>query len=458
MIVKRFLQLTKGLSSAERSGVVLRTALISVATRGVTTFASILTVPLVLHHVGSERYGIWMAAIALSTFFGLADGGVTKSLIAEVAKAHGACDRERVRVLIASAFAATVAFALPFLAITLIAVSLIDWAWAFNLSDHRLEREAALVVGIICISFAVTYPVTVIREARLGLMQGPEVNLWDFLGVILGFGGLVVAVETEAGLVAIAALWASGPAIARAAAAIVFLAGRGRDLLPSWRNIDIGVSRALVEGGAAFLFYALTQALALQSDQVLIARFFGAEKVAEYAIVQRLFLQPQVLVTLGLAAQWPAYGEALGRGDFNWIWRHLRCSIVLYAAFAALACGLLGVLCDPILKIWVGAMFAPPLLVGSMVALGITAAVANVLAFFLMSVGLSRRLLIAQGVLAVVTLPLELVLIPRIGTPGAAIAATLGYLLAYVLPYIFLRDRLLTLLFACLRSSLYLPA
>ena len=186
MIVTMLLQLTKGRFSAERSGVVLRTALTSVATRVVTTLASLLTVPLVLHHVGSERYGIWMAAIALSTLFALADCGVTKGLIAEVAKAHGACDRERVRVLIASAFAATIAFALPFLAIALIAVSLIDWAWAFNLSDRRLEREAALVVAIICITFAVTYPVTVIREARLGLMQGPEVNLWDLLGIIPG--------------------------------------------------------------------------------------------------------------------------------------------------------------------------------------------------------------------------------------------------------------------------------
>ena len=444
MTVTMLRQLTKGRFGAERSGVVLRTALTSVAARVVTTFASLLTVPLVLHHVGSERYGIWMAAIALSTLFGLADCGVTKSLVAEVAKAHGACDRERVRVLIASAFAATIAFALPFLATTLIVVSQIDWAWAFNLSDRRLEHEAALVVAIICITFAVTYPVTVIREARLGLMQGPEVNLWDLLGIFLGFGGLVLAVASGAGLVAIAALWACGPAIARAVAAIIFLAGRGRDLLPSWRNVDIGVSRALVGGGAAFLVYALTQALALQSDQVLIARFFGAEKVADYAVVQRLFLQPQVLVTLGLAAQWPAYGEALGRGDFVWIGRHLRHSIALYAAFAALACGVLGVLCDPILKIWVGDIAVPPFLVGSMVALGITAAVANVLAFFLMSVGLSRLLLIAQGVLTVVTLPLELLLIPRIGTPGAAIAATFGYLLAYVLPCLFLRDRLLS--------------
>ena len=114
MIVTTLLQLTKGLFSAERSGVVLRTALTSVVTRGVTTLASLLTVPLVLHHVGSERYGIWMAAIALSTFFALADCGVTKGLIAEVAKAHGACNRERVRVLIASAIAATFGYLLAY--------------------------------------------------------------------------------------------------------------------------------------------------------------------------------------------------------------------------------------------------------------------------------------------------------------------------------------------------------
>lgn len=100
-----------------------------------------------------------------------------------------------------------------------------------------------------------------------------------------------------------------------------------------------------------------------------------------------------------------------------------------------IACGLIGLLCNPILKIWVGGTItAKPLLVWVMIAASIAATVGNVFAFFLMSVARLRQLLIAQVVLVLITLPLDFMLIPRIGPAGAAIASMFGYLIAYVLP------------------------
>ena len=74
-------------------------------TRGFSIALSLLSVPLVLRYAGQERYGLWMTAIAVSSLFGIADGGVTNGLIALTAKAHGADDRARVRALISSALA-----------------------------------------------------------------------------------------------------------------------------------------------------------------------------------------------------------------------------------------------------------------------------------------------------------------------------------------------------------------
>ena len=403
-------------------------------TRGFSIIASLITVPIVLHHLGAERYGVWMAAIALTTLFAMADGGVTNGLISLVSNAYGAGDRARIRVLVGSALAATSAFVFLFLAAVLIAVRFVDWTWAFNLSDPAIGREAAMVVSIICLSYALGTPATVVCWARLGLLQGAAVNIWDFCGTVLAFTGLVAAVLLGYGVVTIAAVWVAGPVLVRSVGALMFLAGPGRDLGPAWRDISASACRTLVASGGMFMIYTVTQALSVQSDQILIARFLGADSVADYSIVQRLLSQPQVLVTLVLVAQWPAYGEALGRRDDAWIGRHFKQSLVAFTGFAVIMCVLLGIFCQDILKFWVGgSIVAAPTLVTAMAVCGIVATIANAFSFFF-SLGLHRPLVFTQIAMVAIKLPLTILLLPRIGNAGAAIGTTVGYLLALVIP------------------------
>ncbi len=439
-LVKKLMEKIRG---PTRSGVILRTAAVSLLNRALSIVASLLTVPLVLQHVGRERYGIWMAAITLSAIYTAADGGVSKGLIAMVAKAHGAGDRNQIRALVSCALATTMLLASILLAVVLAVVMLVDWQWAFNLSQPSLGREAAAVIATICVCYAASFPPTVIRETRLGLQEGAAVQLWDLAATVLGFAGLVIAVLSGCGLVVIAGVWVGAGVLARTIAALLFLAGPGRDLFPAWAHVDKVVCRSLLAAGAVFTLYTVTQVLAPQSDQLLIARFLGTAEVADYAIVQRLFLQAQVLVTLGLIAQWPAYGEALGRGDIAWIERHMKRSLLGYAVFAAVFCGALAVVCQPILKAWVGgAVTASPFLVAMMALYGAIACLANVFAFFYMSLGLNRPLVFSQLAMVAIVTPVSLLLIPRFGPPGAAMAATAGYLLAFVVPGLFLLDRI----------------
>jgi len=428
-----------------RSAAVLRTAFVSMLARGFSIVSSLVTVPIVLHHLGAERYGVWMAAIALATWFMIADGGITKSLIAQVAQAHGADDRTRIRILVGSAIAMTVAFTLLFFVAVLIGVRLVDWTWVFNLSDPALGREAGSAVTIICACYALAFPATVVRETRLGLLQGGAVNTWDLGGSMLGFAGLVTVVSLGYGLELIAAVWSGAPALARTVGALVFLWGEGRDIVPSWRDVRPAVCRSLLGGGSVFMIYTLALALSVQSDQILIARFLGAEAVADYSVVQRLFNQPPVLVTLFLAAQWPAYGEALGRGDFDWIRRHFRQTLIGFMIVGTILCGLLGYFCQDILRVWVGgAIVASPTLVTAMAIYGVVAIIASVFSFFFMSLQLYRPLIFAQVAMTAINLPLTIFLLPRIGSPGAIIGTTAGYLFALVLPGFVMLRHILT--------------
>jgi O-antigen/teichoic acid export membrane protein len=422
-----------------REGAVIRTAITSFVTRGLSVIASLLTVPLVLQYAGQERYGIWMAAIAVTTLFAAADGGVSNALIGLVAKASGAGNREKVRVLVASAFATACALTIIFTGIALAIISAIDWTRAFNLSNSSLGAEARIVVSTLCIGVGAAFPATVFREARVGLLQGARVNLWDFGGLAAGFAGLLVAIYFDLGLPTIAAIWAGAPALARTAGAAVFLAGPGRDLFPSLSKAQLGASRSLLAGGGIYVLYSVTQMLSIQSGPILIAKYLGAAAVADFSVVQRLFLQPQVIATIALAAQWPAYGDAMGRGDLAWVRQHFRRSLVIYTLASAAICGGLALFSRDILMIWVGtAVTVPKYFIPAMFVLGVITTLSSVFAYFFLALAWHRPLIFAQLTMAVVGLAVSIYAIPLIGSLGAVIAAAAAYLTAYVLPGLFL--------------------
>jgi len=85
--VRRFLSprkhevATEATRSAERHRRALLTSATGFAARGVSMGASLITIPLTLHYLGNERFGLWMtisSIVAMATFadFGIGNGVV----------------------------------------------------------------------------------------------------------------------------------------------------------------------------------------------------------------------------------------------------------------------------------------------------------------------------------------------------------------------------------------------
>jgi len=60
-------------------------------------------------------------------------------------------------------------------------------------------------------------------------------------------------------------------------------------------------------------------AIGYASDNIVIAQIIGAAAVAVYAIPQKMFSFIEVVASMAVSPLWPAYGEALARGDVRWI-------------------------------------------------------------------------------------------------------------------------------------------
>jgi O-antigen/teichoic acid export membrane protein len=178
------------------------------------------------------------------------------------------------------------------------------------------------------------------------------------------------------------------------------------------------------------------------SDNLVIAQLQGAEAVTGYAVPWRLFNVAQTFLAIAPQALWPAYREAMVRGEHGWVAKAFRRSLRVGLALAVVPAAFLVAFGGPLVRMWVQGRVDPSrgllaALAASMVVFAIGAAIAN----FLNALGAVRAQLVLMAIAAVLGLFLKVVLVSRLGPTGAPIASTCAYGAAFVIPGLWLAVR-----------------
>ena len=143
------------------------------------------------------------------------------------------------------------------------------------------------------------------------------------------------------------------------------------------------------------------------------------------------------VLNMALSPLWPAYGEAIARGDHDWVKQTLYRSIILSVGLAAFLSTVLVFAGPWLLKLWVGKEINPPFLL--ILGLGtwkVVEAGGNAMAMFLNGanvVGLQIGLASAMGGTAIV---LKVLLVGRFGVSGAPWSVIVAYCVFVILPLI----------------------
>ena len=92
-MVSRDLRTEQGRAHSRHRAIVL-TALASGMARAVSIATVLISVPLTLHYLGAERYGMWMTLSAFSLLLSFTDFGIGNSVLTAVSKLAGRGDIE----------------------------------------------------------------------------------------------------------------------------------------------------------------------------------------------------------------------------------------------------------------------------------------------------------------------------------------------------------------------------
>jgi len=232
---------------------------------------------------------------------------------------------------------------------------------------------------------------------------------------------------------------AGAPIFATALNAIHFFGFVRPDLRPSRNLVSGDVISQIAKLGGLFFILQVVVAVSYSADNFIIARMLGAVKVPEYSIPQRMFALITMISAMLIAPLWPAYGEAISRGDMGWVRRTLGRSLLIVLAASCMTSSSLLLLAPKLIYWWIGSRIHPPffLLLG-LAVWSVIECCGTALSMFLngaAAVRLQINLSVTFGILCVT---FKVLLVKHFGLVAVPWSTIISYILIEAIPWIFL--------------------
>jgi O-antigen/teichoic acid export membrane protein len=260
---------------------------------------------------------------------------------------------------------------------------------------------------------------------------------------VLSLVALIIVIAVEAPLPWLVVALGGGPIVAYLLNGAVLLRERPY-LLPSLRSTRRSSAGYIARLGLLFFVLQLAVVVAYQTDNIVIAQVMGAAQVTEYAVPMKLFMTIPFLLGVGLMPLWPAYREALTRGDHGWVRQTLIRSLVISVSVSIPLSAVLVVFGNSILHLWVGDSVTPT--TSLLVALGLWTVVYSVsttMAVFLNGANVIGFQVVLAICMMLVNLVLSIVLTHLVGVSGPAWGSTIAVTFCVLIPVAWYVRRLL---------------
>ncbi|MGA7315649.1 MAG: oligosaccharide flippase family protein [Silvibacterium sp.] len=414
--------------SRERHRRALLTGISALLAKVIAVSTSLVTIPMTLRYLGTERFGLWMTISSVVAILGFADFGIGNGVLNVVADAHGKEDIEEIRRSVSSAFAMLSLVGVAILAIFATVYRLVDWGHFFNVSSQLARREAGPATAVFILCFALNVPADVVQRLQLGIQEGFISKLWQLAGSIAGLVGVILVIHFRLGLPWLLGALAGAPLLVTVANNIVFFGWMRPDLRPGFRLVSGTVMHRITRLGLLFFVLQVVVAVAYSSDNFVIAKLLGPDAVTRYSVTAKMFSLISLGLSMFLGPLWPAYGEAASRGDLTWIKRTLIRSTAAASILAAVAALVLVIFGPTVLKFWVHQPISPSLLL--LLGLGLWSvmdAAGQSVAAFLNGVSVILSQAIIASVFAVGCLTLKIYFVHKLGIAGVPWATLLSY-------------------------------
>jgi len=358
-------------SSDERNANLRNNILLSGAMKATGLLTSLMIVPVTLHYLDNEVYGIWMTITSILMWFSFFDVGLGNGMRNYMTQAISANDYKTARAYLSTTLCVLTLIAIA-IGILCIPCLTLDFNKIFNtyaLSNNVLQNALIIAVLFTLVNFVVKNIGFVFIALQKYSLNDVLTTTGSVLGLIVVF---ILTKTTQGNLLYVVTAFTLSPVLVYLIAAIPIF-HKYKQLQPSWRYFDKSLLKNIVGKGLGFFAIQITSCLVIfGGSNVIISHFCGPASVTVYNIAYKLFNLLAIAYTVIISPMWNAYTDAQVRGDYPWIRATFNKALKLWG-LSILGGLMLLAICNTFYKIWVGGSVTVPIQISAAVLLYISA-------------------------------------------------------------------------------------
>lgn len=319
----------------------------AVAERIINGICALAQIPLALHILGQEAFGLWITLTSLVTLLTVADFGLGIGVQNAVSQACGQDD-------LPSAIRATSTGIVMLAGIGLILFLLcapiclfIDWGAVFHVQDPILYPQVGKSLLVIVAFFSLGLPLAASGRISSAFQMSWMNNIRGIAINIVTVAAIFLAARLKIGFLSFLVVAIAPQAIGSAVQMAIFFRRLGWSF-NFWAGFDRALAPHLFRSNWLFVLPNIGATILGLAPSFFISAGLGASALTDYSLVQKLLGLTTQAQAMLLAPIWPAYTEAMARGDIGWTCATYRRSIL-----ASLICAVLPALTFPLWGRWV---------------------------------------------------------------------------------------------------------
>lgn len=254
----------------------------SYANYAVSIVAPLILVPLFVRLLGHTLYGQWLVILSITSYFSMANLGLSRTIANEFAMVHARADFDEIDTLTSTSF-----FGYGAVTALLLAVFFIELP---AISSHflaRADRSTIVALVIVTVTSAIGLPFEVYAMFLRGAKRVDQEQAIGLFSTVARLGAMAAALITGLRIMAVAVIQGAMRLVS-AIAWCVYAIRISPEARPRITKFSLKMMRRLLIPSAGFFAIQIAQTINVGLDNLVIAAFRPAAEVTQYAVTMKL--------------------------------------------------------------------------------------------------------------------------------------------------------------------------
>ncbi|MDH8701712.1 O-antigen/teichoic acid export membrane protein [Dysgonomonadaceae bacterium PH5-43] len=321
----------------ERTILAKKNIAISFIIKGGTILISVILVPLTIGYANPERNGIWLTIHSLVTWLYLFDIGLGNGMKNKVAEAKAAGNNELARKYISSTYAIVSIICLVVFALFLLINPHLDWMKILGAIPDIYADEVSGLVKIFIVFFCLNFVLNILKSVAAADQRPAIGSVMDLVGQIFVLIGIfILSKTTPPSLISLGLVTLFCPIAVSLGFTIYMFATRYKQWRPSFRYVNLGVGKSMMNLGIKFFIASIAALLITYTLPFFIQRAVGPTEVTYFNTTFRLFAILYNIMNIIIFPTWASFTDAYAKQDSVWMTKTVKAMYKLFIAYVIL--------------------------------------------------------------------------------------------------------------------------